>query len=90
MGRKMAGSMFATLMRSLPRPSMFTAMPMRMVPPTALISSTTSWLRAGPTRPARRVSPPWNTRMNRAEQGTPKPIAAAKAMEDTKSRALLA
>ena len=43
--RKMPGSMFATLMDSFRRPSMFTAMPMRMTPPTADISATTSALR---------------------------------------------
>ncbi len=44
-GRKMAGSMFATFTGSFRRPSMFTAMPMRMTPPTADISATTRALR---------------------------------------------
>ena len=61
-----------------------------MVPPVADISVTTAVLNAGPTQAARSVRPPWNTRIKAAEQVTPKPIAAPKAMEETKSMALLA
>ena len=42
MGRNMAGSILPTLIRSLPSPSILTAMPMISAPPTAVISVMTA------------------------------------------------
>ena len=58
-GRKMAGSMLPTRIFPLPSPSMLTAMPMMMVPPTALISVMAAGSRKGPTQEKRSVRPPW-------------------------------
>ena len=57
-GRKIAGSMFATRMRSLVQPSRFSAMPIRITPPTADISVTTASLSAEPIQAESSTSAP--------------------------------
>ena len=89
-GRKMAGSILATLILRGLSSSILIPIPTSITPPTALISATTAALRKGARTPASNVSAPWNTSTNRAANGTPMPMAAANIILDTKSNALFA